>query len=67
MGKLIYFDNEDEIVLREGDVDNLINLAHKYEICVGMGSVKVVNDNGEVVYITGGVDNAPIIEGEKRF
>ena len=66
MGKLIYFDNEDEIVLREGDVDNLINLAHKYEIC-GIGSVRVVNDNGEVVYMTGGVDNAPIIEGGKRF
>lgn len=67
MGKLIYFDNEDEIVLREEDLDNLINLAHKYERCVGIGSVKVVNDNGEVVYVTGGVDNAPIIEGGKRF
>lgn len=63
MAKTVYFDDEDEVVLREGDVESLINLAHKYEICVGIGSVKVVDDNGEVVYMTGGVDNAPIIEG----
>lgn len=60
--KLVFFDGEDEIVLLEGDKYTLIEEAYKYERCMAGKSFKVVGDNGEILYVTGGIRDAPITE-----